>query len=225
MPALRRPDLRGSSSPAARPTSAPPVRRDCGGAGERGSGPRDEHPLPRRASRSATGPPEAHRLHRRPAAGRRAGRGRRTRRRSGNPGDRDHRPARQPGGGDRGAVHRWQRLRALRRRRRDALVRGARARLRHPRGSRAARPGGGDLRPDRRRRGAAGPARRRATPPARRRGRGAGAGERRSGARRRDRQGPRSRARAPGRGRLRGRGRSRRARRWRRWRSSTRPAT
>ena len=125
----------------------------------------------RRASRSATGPtprrgPAARSSCRRPG---RARRRRRARRRAGHARDRDHRPAREPRGGDRGPVHRRQRPRPRRRRRRDALVRGAGARLRDARRPRAARAGRGDLRPDGRRPSGPARARCRATPPARRR--------------------------------------------------------
>ena len=71
VPALRRARSRGSSSPAARPTSAPPVRRDCGGAGERGSGPRDDPRCPRVRGRplDRRGGPAAPSSCRRPARG------------------------------------------------------------------------------------------------------------------------------------------------------------
>ena len=136
VPPLRRPDRRGSWSPAARPTSAPRARRGCAGGAGRGapgSAPMsDPLPLPEglrgRALDRAGG---AHRLHRRPAAARRP-RPASTSAAAG-PGTRETEiigPLANPEEATAVLFTRRQRARPRRRRRRDALVRGAGARLR-----------------------------------------------------------------------------------------------
>ena len=135
VPPLRRADQRGSSSAAARPTSAPACQvrlRKRRKPRRRRGDERRAPPLPPPAGFAVghwTAPEAPDRLHGDPAAAGYARRGRRPRRRPRHPRDRDHRPALQPRGGDRGPVHRRQRPRPRGRRRRHALVRGARPRL------------------------------------------------------------------------------------------------
>ena len=145
-----------------------------------------------------------HRLHGGDRAAGQQRRGRRARRRPGHARDRRDRPAGGGGGGERGDAQRRQRLRARGRRRRDALARGARPRLRDAGRAGADRAGGDDLRPRRGRPGRSSGCRRglRGLRGRGRRGARARPGRRRH--RRRGGQDPRPRARDAGGGRLRG---------------------
>ncbi len=146
------PDPRRTPSPArrrvtpARPRTTTPR---AGAPGERAGGERsggEQSGGGRRRRRSLDRHGRRDRLHRRgaPRGHRRLVRG--PRRCAGLPRDRRARPLAHRGAGRRRAAHGRLRLRAGRRRRRDALVRGAGPRGAHPRRSGADRAGAGHLR-------------------------------------------------------------------------------